>query len=374
MNIFNSLGSNYDLNYVLHSLTAIFKRSATDQLKEWLEKKYQGKVVLLYKGREAIELALKLSNLEKDSYVAVNGYTCYVVEKAISNAGLRCEFLDIDSDLNFSANTLERALIRNKKIKAVIIQNTLGNPSDFKNIQKVCKANNLVLIEDLAHSLITHDADFSALSFSQDKIIDSVSGGALIIKNKKYSRNVEAINLSSIPKKYLIKDILYPLITYLIRFTYPFGIGRFIHFISKKINILSAPMGFDDGKLHTLPSWHTNMACYYLEKINNVESHRSEIIGIYGGRNVNIRYPVLVNKPKEFVKYMKQNGVYISDTWYDHPVAPKKTGSATSYKEGTCPNAEKISQKMVNLPTHVNLNIDDAKEIINLTRKWQNTH
>src|SRR3989344_8336212 len=152
MNIFNSLGSNYDFKFVLKALLS-FSGNSKD-LENLLEERYGGKAILLYKGREAIELALKSLNLPAGTFVAINGFTCFAVFDAIKKTGLNCEYLDIDKgNLNFSAENLKNALEKNSKIKAVIIQNTLGYPCDIEGISKICKENNLILIEDLAHSI-----------------------------------------------------------------------------------------------------------------------------------------------------------------------------------------------------------------------------
>lgn len=373
MNIFNSLGSNYDFSYVINSFLSVLKRNNENKLKSLLTKRFGGEVVLFYKGREAIEASLLMSDLKKGDCVAINGYTCLVVEKAIERAGLRCEYLDIENDLNFSAKTLQEAITINKKIKAVIIQNTLGNLSDYKNIKKICDENNLVLIEDLAHSTISQNVDFSALSFSQDKIIDAVSGGALIIKNKKYLKNINKVNRFDISSLELIKDIFYPVLTFLIRSLYPIGIGKALHFVAKKMNVLSNPMSSEDSKLHNLPKWHINMAYYYFNQIDEVNSHRLEISQIYGGSEPNIRYPILVSDRNKFIEHIKKQGIYLPDIWYDYPVAPKKNKDVTSYEIGMCPKSERIAQQMINLPTHINIKKDDAIKILDLYKKWQNT-
>ena len=95
MAIFNSLGSNYNLRYVLKSL---FDNSANKnlKLKNFLEKKYEGKTILTYKGREALTLALKILNLPKESMVAINGFTCFAVYKAVEEAGLTPICLDLE--------------------------------------------------------------------------------------------------------------------------------------------------------------------------------------------------------------------------------------------------------------------------------------
>lgn len=191
MSIFNSLGSNYDLNFVFKTLLLKNNQKYKTELEEYLSEKFKGEVILTYKGRDAIEIALKLLNLPEGSFVAINGFTCFAVYEAIKKAEHKALYLDIDKgDLNFSADTLKRAA----NVKAVIIQNTLGYPCDIEKIAQVCKENDIILIEDLAHCVGTRYesgveagtvGDFVALSFSQDKMIDAVSGGALIKKNER---------------------------------------------------------------------------------------------------------------------------------------------------------------------------------------------
>ena len=195
MAIFNSLGSNYNFEFVLRSLFTKDAGKSRAALLGLLRKKYSGDVVLTYKGREALTLCLELSKLPKESVVAINGFTCVAVYKAVEEAGYAVELLDNElGDLNFTAKILEEKLKKNPQIKAVIIQNTLGYPCDIEEIDKICKKNNLVLIEDLAHCVGASYSsgmeagtigDFTCLSFSQDKMIDAVSGGALVIRNKK---------------------------------------------------------------------------------------------------------------------------------------------------------------------------------------------
>ena len=71
MNIFNSLGSNYDWRFVLKALLAKNKESYSANLKNLLEKKYNGEVLLAYKGRQAIELTLEILNLPKENFISI---------------------------------------------------------------------------------------------------------------------------------------------------------------------------------------------------------------------------------------------------------------------------------------------------------------
>jgi dTDP-4-amino-4,6-dideoxygalactose transaminase len=382
MAIFNSLGSNYNLKYVLRSLFSN-KNSANLKLKKFLEEKYGGDVILTYKGREALTLALKILNLPKESYVAMNGFTCFFVYKAIEQAECIPICLDLEednSDLNFSAETLERSLKINPKIKIVIVQNTLGYPCDIEEIAKICKEKNIILIEDLAHSVGTKYSDgreagsigdFVVLYFSQDKIIDAVSGGALIIRNKKYQDYKDNFVFKT-PKSQL-KDKLYPYFTYKIRFLYSLGFGKLYHFILKYLNFLSNPMQEGLYDFYALPNWYCNLALDMFKNLSEQLNHRREITKVYAENlnkdilekkivknislSLNLRFPIFVKNRGELIKFLKKSKIFVSDIWYDDVAKD-------------CPNAVEISKIILNLPTHINATKKDALKISERINLW----
>lgn len=384
MSIFNSLGSNYNLKYVLKSLFS----NSDDQnrkLKNTLSEKYGGKAILTYKGREALILALKILNLPKESMIAINGFTCFAVYKAIEEAGLTPICLDLEeknTDLNFTPETLKKTLGENKNIKAVVIQNTLGYPTDIEKITKICNEKNIVLIEDLAHCIGTkYDqgdeagrvGNFVVLSFSQDKTIDAVSGGALVIRNKKFQNSNLPSQSETLETKQQLRDRLYPLLTYKIRFLYDFGLGKPLHYVLKKLNFLSKPMVGDLYDFYSLPNWYCNLA---LSEFNNLQqqlNHRKKIAQIYADAldkkilknsiinkiklSSNLRFPIFVENRDSLIKFLAGFKIFVSDIWYDD-VTPD------------CPNVVEISKKILNLPTHINVARKDALKISEKINIW----
>jgi len=402
MNVFNSLGSNYDLRFTLKALFANNKPSHSSNLKSYLEKKYGGKTILVYKGREAIELALEILNLPKDSVVAINGFTCYAVYKAVTNEGYDAEILDLPpsadgSDLNFSAESFQKALKQNPNIKVVIIQNTLGYPCDIEKIAKVCRENNLVLIEDLAHCVGTRYlpanakqkalqagengkeagtiGDFVILSFSQDKIIDAVSGGALIIRNKKCQNHLNhlASQGETLQGWQQTIDRLYPLFTFIIRKTYQIEIGKLIHFILNFLNLLSKPMNENFYEKFSLPNWYAGLALASFNNLDKNLEHRKKIASIYNStlddkitskfirENIklssNLRFPIFIDNRKSLIDSLKNRGVYVSDIWYDD-------------LDKSLPNCQITANTILNLPTHINVSEEDARRICEIINRW----
>lgn len=388
MNIFNSLGSNYDFKTIWQALTLANSPAYSKELTDYLEKRYQGKAHLLYKNREALRLGLEFLSLPKNSAVAICGYTCFVVDQAVTAAGYTPIYLDIDpATLNFSAESLELAVKANPDIKVVVVQNTLGYPSDIANIAPFCKKHKLILIEDLAHSAggtyesgkeIGTIGELTILSFSQDKIIDAISGGALIVRNIKVTNPQPSFDRVAIGKQ--IQDRCYPFLTASIRALYPLGIGKYWHFLLKKLHLLSSPVNPEDIMFRALPHWQAKLAANYLATLTENIKHRLQISQIYA-QNIaqellsphlklqidsatNLRFPIFTHKRDNLIAYMKQHGVHVSDIWYDTPISPVEM----------CTNAEKIAQTILNLPTHRYITVQDAKNISQPINQWLKSH
>jgi hypothetical protein len=388
--IFNSLGSNYTFKFALNALVAVGNDGDNEELKAYLEKRYQGNAILLYKGREAIKLALKLLNMPRNSRVGITGLTCYAVYQAVKEVGLKPVYLNINESLNFSADKVG-------DLKVLIVQNTLGNPCDVQSIHKICKEKNIVLIEDLAHSIGTiykngkeagMVGDFTALSFSQDKAVDAISGGALIIRNRRYlDSNLGQLKNVSLATR--LKDRFYPVLTFKIRNLYPYGLGKPFHFLLKNLNLLPRPVETDKSIVfHAMSNWHAKLAISSFKEFDSLLKHRREIASVYVSNldekiqsrdyvdNINLssclRFPIFIEKRQGLVNYLKEMGIFVSDVWYDAPIAPEKLLLKTDYN-GECPFSEKVSKNILNLPTHINISREGAEFISKEINKWLNT-
>jgi len=389
MSVFNSLGSNYDFRFVLKQIFLSGNHNDYRKLVNKLSKHFDGEAFLFYKGREALHQALRAAGLPEDSNIAINGFTCYAVEEAVAKAGYMPSYLDIDTEqLHFSADTLRDAVGRNPAIKAVVIQNTLGYVCDIEAISKVCKENKLVLIEDLAHSFGAKYADgtiagtvgdFAMLSFGRDKVIDAVSGGALIARKETSQKWMNDLNSNrhQPSARQLFVDHLYPLSTWSVRKTYSVGLGKLKQVFLKKLGLLPRATDGDFDGYTDLPDGYCANVGYIISKLHSSLAHRKKIADIYRqnlnsdmipeiakthASNIELRFPIMVSNRDDLLKYLKQNDIHISDIWYDSPIAPPRFMTKTHYK-GECPKAERVSMRLLNLPTHINIDENKAQQI-----------
>lgn len=391
MSIFNSLGSNYRSSFIWSRLFGRGSSKDSQQLAQQLSEHYGGVAELTYKGRQALQRALEQANLPKGSSVGINGFTCYVVYQAVERAGLVPVFIDIaKGQLDFGQRELQ-AIHEHMPLKAVIVQNSLGYPVDMGAIQKFCHQKSITIIEDLAHSIgavyATNDEAgrvgvFTMLSFSQDKPVDVVAGGAVINRSGKAEVSKPSTTLISLTQRTINR--LYPLWTAGIRTTYAFGFGKLLHATLKKLHLMATPMNDNVNGIQAMDSATAHLIREKWLVRNEELKHRQEIAAIYQakidaslrcvdnlhGKPAYLRFPLLVDDRESLVLYLRSYGVYIGDTWYDAPIGPKRYLAKTSYTTGLCPEAEKVTKHIINLPTHVHVSRTAAERIARLVNEW----
>lgn len=397
--IFNSLGSNYDLERARRLAkvkgTLASKKALIEAVSKWLGGR---EVELYYKGREALEVGLRRTKLPAGSNVAINGLTCYVVEKAVLSAGLKPVFVDVAQEsLNFDLASLENAH-KKTPFSAVILQNTLGySMRDLEAIVSWARKQKILIVEDLAHSFGAEYlsggragtlGDMGIISFSRDKGFDVVSGGALFYK-KGLLKKME-VEILGISKQQERKDRLYAIRTWLIRKTLWCGAGRILYKVWRKSGALLSPMKYDgDDQINQMPVWMAEEAVriwrtewqdtlwrrrrvakeYSLHIVKDLQVN--DVADVE--RAAALRFPIILKNEvtrARLIKFLARHSVMLSDIFFDTVAAPKRLQHLSSYKKGSCPNAEDVADRIFNLPTHINVSDRGMQKIIRLINRF----
>lgn len=350
---------------VLSHTFAIGSKKDFEALKAHLAARYNvpvKQVYLYHNGRSALSAGLKSVVPKKNGEhpgVLVTSLTCYAVVEAVKSAGFTPVFADIDEKtLHFNGETIEKALKKHKNVRAVIVQNNLGIPADIKSIKSSVRKHNLVLVEDLAHCAgISYKddkeagtvGDFAALSFGKGKSIDTISGGALVLRSKEITYiergkyKTKEVKLPKEPTKKpkfgdRFRDRFYPLFGAIIRGLYFFRLGRlFTSFLLKTHQIKRSADADLDLRVR-LTYWQAKLA---LKQLENLPKNRPPIREFY-----------LVDDRDIVLNELERNGFIMNDTWYDIPVSPERYYKKAKYPEDECKNAVEIAKHIVNLPTH----------------------
>jgi len=160
----------------------------------------KSKIISLYNWRSAIFHALKLIWVTKTDEIIVNGYTCVSVSNAVIQSWAKIKYSDINKDnLWFDILELKNNITENTKV--IIVQHTFWKPAYIDEIMKIARTNDIIVIEDCAHSLWTKLNwlklwwvwDFSIFSTGRDKVISSVTWWFLVINNSKFFNKTEKI-------------------------------------------------------------------------------------------------------------------------------------------------------------------------------------
>ena len=152
-------------------------------------KKY---VLMVNSGSSANLLAFACLKLKKGSEVITPTLTFSTTVAPIYQLGLIPHFIDVDKN-NFVANIEQIVKAINKKTKAIIIPNLLGNVPDWKKIHKISKKYNLKIIEDSADTIgyklfqsnFGNFSDITTNSMYASHIITGAGFGGMVCFNDK---------------------------------------------------------------------------------------------------------------------------------------------------------------------------------------------
>ncbi|KKP29624.1 MAG: DegT/DnrJ/EryC1/StrS aminotransferase [Parcubacteria group bacterium GW2011_GWA2_31_28] len=353
-------------------------------------------IYLTNSGRSALYLILQSLNIKQGDEILLQAFTCNAVSNPILWSKANPVYVDISDDYNMDINDLEKKITKNSK--AIIVQHTFGIPAKIEQIIKIAREYNLIVIEDCAHSLgqelngkkLGTFGDISFFSFGRDKIISSVYGGS-ILENKKISNLKSQISNLSYPSRlWILQQLFHPILMSVILFFYniPFkgnGIGKWVLVLLQKSHIISKAVSYKEKqgeKPNFFPARLPNALAYLaLIQFNRVEKfndHRRKLVEFYNNKFKKyteylilnnkyslIRFSIRHSNAKQIIKKARKKGILLGD-WYNITIAPDDTNlDKMKYYKGLCPNAEKLSQQTLNLPTNPNLTLKKAQKIVN---------
>lgn len=367
----------------------------------------QSKIISFYNWRSALFNALKIIWIEKNDEVIVNWYTCVSVSNAVIQSWAKIIYSDINKEnLWFDLKDLEKKI--SSKTKIIIVQHTFWKPSYIEEIIKIAQKNKIILIEDCAHSLWTKIIskklwsywDFSIFSTWRDKVISSVTWWFLVINDEKYFYKAEEIEkLLKMPSRTLtIRNLMYNIVAYKTYFFYDFiWLWKFIIYISKKIWLITNIINEEEKNCwynkfnYKLPNSLAELAVQELQKIKTYNNHRRLIADYYNDtiknheikivfekikweKNNYFRYPILLEseeKAKKLYKYMRKHKIILWNSWSWLNIVPKWIDLWKCNYKWDCKNAEEISNRILTLPNHNFISIDNAIKVVKLLNNFK---
>lgn len=145
-------------------------------------------------GTDALFLALKAADVEEGDEVITVSHSFVATALAISSAGARPVFVDIDKETyTIDPNLVENILRRRKKVKAIIPVHLYGHPADMDSIKEIANRYDIIIIEDACQA---HGAEYKGkkvgsfgelgcFSFYPTKNLGGYGDGGMIVTNEK---------------------------------------------------------------------------------------------------------------------------------------------------------------------------------------------
>ncbi len=367
--------SNYSASQVWRQLFAWGGQKDSDRLRAALGKRYhvpKTQVALYHTGRSALAAALLAVAPEGGKNVIIPGLTCIAVVRAVKAAGCRPVFVDIRrEDLAYNYEKLEQTLTdlasaaktakklertgknatkttlsidKNDKVcyngSIILVQNTLGISWNVKKIEKIAQKHHALIVEDLAHCAGRFYDDgrevgtvgaAAALSFGKGKAIDTISGGALILRDG----TMPPLPTRKPTLRDRLRDRWYPVFGSIARACWRIGIGKFLMGALVKIHFVQRSADAELNLDHRLTHWQAKLALDQLKHLPQTP----------------LRDYRLVSRRNDLLQQLAQNGYYFNEIWYDTPVSPARYQAEVNFPATTCSETVKIAREIINFPT-----------------------
>lgn len=339
-----------------------------NSLKKYINSEY---IVTTNSATSANHLALHLIKLFSGIYkderneVITTPLTCTATNWPILANGLDIKWADVNlSDLNIDLDDVYNKC--DDKTLAVMLVYWAGSPIDHKKLKdiklKIVKKIGYcpIFIHDCAHAFgakingnyIGDDTDFYFFSFQAIKHLTCGDGGALVCPNNMYFEKAKLLRWFGIDRNTNKKD--YRCEEDVVNWGYKFH-----------MNDIAATIGLCNmNNIDNILTSHKNNANKYSEhivenkKVKKLKTCKDNVSSYWV-------YTMLVENRDNFMDYMKDNGIVVSQVHLRNDVH-----SCVNKYMRVLPNLDFVADKHVSIPVGWWLGDSEVTRIINSVNVW----
>lgn len=297
-------------------------------------------------GTCALRMGIEDFNFEAGSEIITPPNSFIASTSSIISSSLKPRFVDISHDWNMDIDKIESHI--NSKTKAIMAVHLTGRPMNMIKLKKIAKKHNLILIEDAAQSIgakfknqkIGSFGDFACFSLHPLKNLFAFGDGGMIISNsKKFIKNI------SIRKNHGLSS----------RDTCDYFSCncRLDEFQASLLNIQIKNI---DKINHT----KRKIAKIYNESLSDFVTVPLETKDEF---HVYQTYVIFTEKRDQLQKFLNQKGIQ-TIVHYPIPIHLQPASKNLGYNEGDFPIAEKLSKKVLSLPSFVGISNSQLNYVI----------
>jgi dTDP-4-amino-4,6-dideoxygalactose transaminase len=379
--------------------------SPVDRFEESFKKVFNANTAFsFWKARVALYAILKSLGIGTEDEVILPGYTCVMDVNPIKYLGAKPVYVDIEPNtFNMDVNLLESRI--SSRTKAIIAQHTYGYVCDMDKILNIAEKHSVPVIEDCClclgstyrNKLAGTFGKAAYFSFQWNKPFTTGMGGMAITNDKALAEKIGEICKEQVVQPNLKETLMLSAQLMVYRaFIYPRTTAMaqsFFRFLTKKgvvvgswsVCIFEPKMAPDFFK--AMSSMQARSGLKQLANIDNNITHRKEIARLYDKlleekgwsvrkydtstmEPVMVRYPVRIDQKDKALHEAAKTGVELG-SWFECPLHPIETPlEAYDYEIGMCPEAEKASREVVNLPLHPRVDEKTAKRTVEFITRF----
>ena len=304
-------------------------------------------------GTDALEISIKALELNIDDEVIVQGNTYIATCLGVLNNGIKLVLCDINPD-TYMINIDDLKNKISSKTKAIIVVHLYGFMPDMDEITKMCKENNIFLIEDCAQA---HGAtwnnkkagsfgDISCFSFYPGKNLGAYGdGGGIGTNSDELNEKIRKIANLGCKIKYHHELV-----------------GR-----NSRLDTLQA--GFLNVKLKYLDIWNQqrrNNAELYNNQLKYISEIKIPIVN-YKCIPVFHLYVIKTDKRDELKKFLEEKGICCL---IHYPISIAETEALSCFNYKNVDNCINTSKKILSLPMYPELTDDEVNYVIKTVNKF----
>ncbi|SHH43909.1 dTDP-4-amino-4,6-dideoxygalactose transaminase [Caloranaerobacter azorensis DSM 13643] len=301
---------------------------------------------------------LKMTNGWQDGDEIISTPLTFVsTNHAIAYEGLKVVFADVDEYLCLDPKDVERKITN--KTKAILFVGLGGSTGKYEEIVEICKRYKLKLIIDAAHMAGTRlngeipgkEADVLVYSFQAVKNLPTADSGMICFKEEKYDKLCREMTWLGINKDTYAR-------------TNDKGVYKWkydVEYLGYKYhgNSIMAAIGLvqlkyldiDNAYRRQLAKWYDEGFKNHLDKIKPIRVP----INCESSRHL---YIIEVNNRDDLLLALNENDIYPGVHYRDNTEY-----RMYSYAKGTCPNAHRMSNRVLSLPMHLRMTKYDVDYI-----------
>lgn len=321
------------------------------------------KVLLTTSCTHALEMSAILLDIREGDEVIVPSFTFVSTANAFALRGAKLVFADVRKDtLNIDEDQISKLITT--KTKAIVPVHYAGIGCEMEVLSTLAEKNQVAIVEDNAHGLFakykgkqlgTFGA-MSTLSFHETKNFQCGEGGALVINDPSFIERAEIIREKGTNRKKFFRGQIdkYSWVDIGSSFLPSDILAAFLFAqLEARLTIQAHRKKVWKSYYEGLKDWAQCTGAI----LPHVPSDRESSHHIF---HILLRN---LEERQAFIAHMNERN--IGPVHHYVPLHNSEMGMTYGYKTGSLPVTEDISDRLVRLPLHNGLSIEDVERVIN---------